>query len=236
MHKKHSAAAAQPPGCIWRGTQRDWGHHRPQQLLDSVASQGLEQSHKEGSTCSMALTANLDIVSFPHSLVHLKPVLPLLSFSQLTSSCPIPAHNKSSQAKKGQTGTHGVATTPSEGQMDAELQTHQHSPQPKLNMHTSNPACNLLTSSEQEGMELRSLVTLVKNHCFSFLEERQNNPFELSNWGRTDICSDSTAWVSLFQLQLFPSGWERSLAFIQRHCLYTGPFSRGSQGTLQTFN
>lgn len=175
MHKEHSAAVTQTLGCIWRGKQRDWGHHRPQQLLDSVASQGLEQSHKGRFICSTAPTANLDIVSFPHSLVHLKPVLSLLSFSQLTSSCLTPAHNKSSQAKRRQTGTHGVATTPSKGQMDAELQIHQHSPQPKLNMHTSDTARNLLTSSEQEGMEPRSLATLVKkkNHCFSFLGEAE---------------------------------------------------------------
>lgn len=44
-----------------------------------------------------------------HSLVHLKPVL-----SWLSSACLVPAHNSSSQAKRGQTGT------PSQGEVDAE--------------------------------------------------------------------------------------------------------------------
>lgn len=42
-------------------------------------------------------------------------------------------------------------------------------------MHTSSPACNLLTSGEQEGMELGSLALLTELLCFSsfFLREAE---------------------------------------------------------------
>lgn len=88
--------------------------------------------------------------------------LPLLSSSRLSLSCLIPPPNSSSQARRGQHGIHPGPPARA-GQVDAELQTNQRSPQLKLSVPTSSPACDLLTSSEQEGTELRSLATLIKS-------------------------------------------------------------------------
>ena len=140
------------------------GPPRAQQLLDSLASPRPKQSRKGVSSASQLRQQTWKFFSLPmpsHGLVHLKAVLPLLSSSRFSSSHLIPAGNSSSQVTKHKPGPTMHPGPPTKArQAEAELQTNPHSPQPKPSTHASSPACNLLTSSEQDGMEPRSLATL----------------------------------------------------------------------------
>lgn len=147
-----------------------WGHHRPQQLF--LGAEKATQRRFQLPHSSNSKPGNCLLLAVPsHNWAHLKPVLPLLRSSLLSSSHLLPAHS-SSQAKGGQTGTHGVSSSPGRTrQGDAEPQTQQHRPGPKFHAHQQP---SVQTPNEQEGMEPRCLATLIKSLCsFYFFGEAE---------------------------------------------------------------